>query len=115
MFYIYTPNQQVDIRTASFPAWIAKTQSEKSHSVGRLYNKPVRFSYDEIASYVNQEYQERTHVESRENIKVKYNQVGDQFEVYFKWTELFPPYNQKSLTPNTRSSSIIELLTFYQF
>ena len=64
-FYIYKPEQQVDIRTSSFPASIAKTQSEKSHSVVRLYNKPVRFSDNEITASVNRKYQERTHVESR--------------------------------------------------
>ena len=71
MFYIYSPEQQVDIRTENFPAWIAKTQSKKSHSVGRLYNKLVRLSDNEITTSVNQKDQKRTLVESRENIKVK--------------------------------------------
>ena len=70
MFYIYSPEQQVDIRTASFPAWISKTQSEKSYSVGILYNKPVRFSDNEITASVNQKYKEPTYVESRGKIKV---------------------------------------------
>ena len=71
MFYIYSPEQQVDIRTASFPAWISKTQSEKSHSVGILYNMPVILSDNEITASMNQKDQELTHVKSRENIKVK--------------------------------------------
>ena len=71
MFYIYNPEQRVDIRMAIFPAWIAKTQSEKSHSASRLYNKPVRLSDNEITTSVNQKFQEHAHVESRENIKVK--------------------------------------------
>ena len=71
MFYIYSPEQRVDIRTAGFPAYIAHTQSEKSYSVGRLYNKPLRFSDNEITSSMNQKDQERTHVESRGNIKVE--------------------------------------------
>ena len=71
MFYIYSLEQRVDIRTASFPEWIAKTQSEKSHSVGPLYNKPVRFSYNDITASMKQKDQYQTHVESRVNIKVK--------------------------------------------
>ena len=71
MFYIYSPNKRVDIRTASFPAWIANTQSAKSYSVGVLYNKLVGFSDNDITASVNQKDQERTHVESSENIKVE--------------------------------------------
>ena len=65
MFYIYSPEKRFNIRTASFTEWIAKTQSENFHSVGRIYNKPVRFSDNEITASVNQKYQEQTHVESR--------------------------------------------------
>ena len=71
MFYIYCPEQRVDIITASFPALVANKQSEKSHSVGRLYIKPVRLSEDEITAFMNQKDLEHTHVDSRENIKVK--------------------------------------------
>ena len=71
MFYIHIPEQRIDIRKSSFPAWIDKTQSEKSHSVGRLYNKSVILSDNEITASMNQKYQERTHVDSMENIKVK--------------------------------------------
>ena len=71
MFYIYSPEQQVDIRTENFPAWISKTKSENYHSVGRLYSKMVRLSDNEITTSANKIDQERTHVESRENIKVK--------------------------------------------
>ena len=71
MLYIYIPQQRVYIRTSSFPAWIAKKQSSKSNSVGRIYNKPVKLSDNEITASVNQKYQERTHVESREDTKVK--------------------------------------------
>ena len=56
---------------ATFPLWIAKTQSAKSHLVLRLYNKPVRLLYNEITASVNQKVQELTHVESIENINVK--------------------------------------------
>ena len=65
MFYIYSPEQRVDIRTSTFPAWIGKKQLARSHSVGRLYNKPVILSYNEITASVNQNDHERTHVESR--------------------------------------------------
>ena len=112
MFYIYSPNQRVDIRTASLPEWIAKTQSAKYHSVGRLYNKPVILSDNEINAYVNQKDQERTHMESRENMDFLYNQVGDQIKVYLEGTKLLPSCNQKPLTPNNRSSWSVELLTF---
>ena len=71
MFYIYSPEERVNIRTESVPACIAKTQSEKSHSVGALYNKPVRLSDNDITASVYKKHQQCTHVLSRESIKVK--------------------------------------------